>query len=102
MSILLPARAVDACNISADNTFGPIVLDCRREFDFTLLFEQAIFSIGPSALVLAILHFHIAKLLKQCRKTEPNVLRYAKLVSYVLSLHEIMSSDDSFLRSHRQ
>ncbi|KAF1346228.1 ABC transporter type 1, transmembrane domain-containing protein [Delphinella strobiligena] len=42
-----------SCPVAADNSFGPIVHGCNYN-DFTLLFEQSIFSIGPSALLLCI------------------------------------------------
>lgn len=38
-----------ACSPTADNTFGPRYCD---QFDFTLLFEQAIFQIPPCALLI--------------------------------------------------
>ena len=37
------------CN---DNDFGPVVHNCRNEFDFTLLFENTILSIIPSLLAV--------------------------------------------------
>ncbi|CAG8903863.1 unnamed protein product [Penicillium egyptiacum] len=42
------------CGISADAQFGPRVLPCRREFDFTLLFEQGILALAPDLLFLAL------------------------------------------------
>jgi ATP-binding cassette subfamily C (CFTR/MRP) protein 1 len=45
-----------ACLIQADNVFGPVVeAPCRHGFDFTLLFEQSILSIGPSSIFLLLL-----------------------------------------------
>ncbi|KAJ5965703.1 ABC transporter integral membrane type 1, partial [Penicillium waksmanii] len=35
------------CDVSADTHFGPRVLPCRRDFDFTLLFEQWILALVP-------------------------------------------------------
>ena len=40
------------CLPNADNTFGPLVDQLCRTFDFTLLFEQTILSIIPNALFL--------------------------------------------------
>lgn len=37
------------CN---DNDFGPVVKNCRGDFDFTILFENTILSMSPSLLVL--------------------------------------------------
>lgn len=35
------------CGVSADTHFGPRVSPCRRDFDFTLLFEQEILGLVP-------------------------------------------------------
>jgi len=35
-----------------DSTFGPVVVGCRGDFDFTVLFEQVIFSIVPSSIFI--------------------------------------------------
>ena len=40
------------CTFEAERSFGPPVSQCRRPFDFTLLFEQAIFQLVPSCLFL--------------------------------------------------
>jgi ATP-binding cassette, subfamily C (CFTR/MRP), member 1 len=46
---------VSTCTNGADNVFGPVVAPpCRRGFDFTLLFEQSILSIGASCIFLLI------------------------------------------------
>ena len=46
------ASSIDPCNTS-DNTFGPAIdPSCRGGFDFTLLFEQCIFTILPCSLFL--------------------------------------------------
>lgn len=40
------------CPSTADNDFGPQVATCRRNLDFTLLFEQSILSLVPSVIFL--------------------------------------------------
>ncbi|CDM31023.1 unnamed protein product [Penicillium roqueforti FM164] len=45
------------CGISADTHFGPRVLPCRRDFDFTLLFEQGILALAPHLLFLTLCIF---------------------------------------------
>jgi len=41
------------CQPSYDAAFGPVIASsCRSGFDFTLMFEQSILSIGPAALLL--------------------------------------------------
>jgi ATP-binding cassette subfamily C (CFTR/MRP) protein 1 len=48
--------SASTCSPHADNVFGPVVAaPCRHGFDFTLLFEQSILSIGPSCIFLLIL-----------------------------------------------
>jgi ATP-binding cassette, subfamily C (CFTR/MRP), member 1 len=39
------------CN---DGDFGPVVHDCRNDFDFTLVFEDTVLSIAPSILALVL------------------------------------------------
>ncbi|KIH89068.1 hypothetical protein SPBR_06346 [Sporothrix brasiliensis 5110] len=36
------------CGFAADTLFGPAVASCRREFDFTVLFEEAVLTIIPA------------------------------------------------------
>ncbi|KAK1465457.1 hypothetical protein CCUS01_07575 [Colletotrichum cuscutae] len=55
----------DGCSLTADDAFGPIVQHCRDGFDFTLTFEQCLFTILPASLLLLIapLRFrHLGKL----------------------------------------
>ncbi|KAK0624550.1 P-loop containing nucleoside triphosphate hydrolase protein [Bombardia bombarda] len=67
-----------------DGAFGPIIHTCRQDFDFTLTFEQAIFSIAPSALLLLFAPIRIAVLRKRDLKVEGPRLRTAKVVSIVI------------------
>ncbi|OJJ03355.1 hypothetical protein ASPVEDRAFT_133501 [Aspergillus versicolor CBS 583.65] len=62
---------MDGCQPEVDNVFGPVVSYCRDEFDFTLLFEQAILSMAPSALVLAASAYRLRVLYRQPSKTIP-------------------------------
>ena len=50
---------VNAPSIEYDDSFGPTLRICPPTFDFTLLFEQSILSIGPSALLLLFLPFRL-------------------------------------------
>ncbi|KAK1544257.1 hypothetical protein CPAR01_04890 [Colletotrichum paranaense] len=55
----------DGCSLTADDAFGPIVQHCRDGFDFTLTFEQCLFTILPASLLILIapLRFrHLGKL----------------------------------------
>ncbi|KXH60239.1 hypothetical protein CSAL01_11379 [Colletotrichum salicis] len=44
----------DGCSRTADDAFGPIVQHCRDGFDFTLTFEQCLFTILPASLLILI------------------------------------------------
>jgi hypothetical protein len=41
-----------ACWPTADASFGPVVQDCRGDFDFTIAFEQYLFTILPASLLI--------------------------------------------------
>jgi hypothetical protein len=64
-----------------DNTFGPWAGEhCRGGFDFTLLFEEAILSLTPLALVLCVAPFRIFYLWRKQTKVSRSLLLPAKLV----------------------
>ncbi|KAL9085185.1 MAG: hypothetical protein Q9165_007716 [Trypethelium subeluteriae] len=65
-----------------DNSFGPVVGNCRGGFDFTLLFEEAILFILPLGLLLLIAPFRLAYLARKQVKVLPGPLLYLKLVSF--------------------
>ncbi|KAF7933004.1 uncharacterized protein EAE97_008771 [Botrytis byssoidea] len=68
------------CLPNADAFFGPRVQPCQRQFDFTLLFEQSIFTVGPSTLFMLLLSLRILQLYRKDRKTPPNFLWVLKLI----------------------
>ena len=41
------------CTFEAERSFGPPVSQCRRPFDFTLLFELTFFQLVPSCVFIA-------------------------------------------------
>ncbi|EAW08899.1 putative ABC transporter [Aspergillus clavatus NRRL 1] len=62
-----------------DNAFGPVINHgCRAAFDFTLLFEQTILSIAPSALFLLLAPWNYVCLLRGPRKVQPSFLAWWK------------------------
>lgn len=66
---------------AADDTFGPFEPPISYAlFDFTLLFEQSIFSIGPAALLLLVSPLRIAQLSNRRRVVRSSPLATAKLV----------------------
>ena len=73
------------CEPMSDDLFGPIIDGCRSNFDFTLLFEQTILSIPPSAILLLLAPARLAKLWRSQRKTFRTPLRTLKIVSTSMS-----------------
>ncbi|KAJ5598777.1 hypothetical protein N7537_008861 [Penicillium hordei] len=65
-------------NATADATFGP---QLQGHFDFTLLFEQSIFSIGPSAILLTASLFRINVLTRRKPSFEASTLLWIKLIA---------------------
>ncbi|KAL2883225.1 hypothetical protein SGCOL_001416 [Colletotrichum sp. CLE4] len=51
-----------------EGSFGPAATVCSNRFDFTLLFEQSILNVGPSAVLLLALPLRLQHLLHQRRK----------------------------------
>lgn len=76
-------RATDECPLSADKAFGPVVAaSCRQGFDFTLMFEQSILSIGPSSILLVLLSLRLYWLYHSDVKVLPHASLYnGKVVS---------------------
>lgn len=64
--------AYNATIASCDSWFGPLVYDCNGRFDFTLLFEQSILTIAPSATLLLAAPVRIHHVHKQSRKLRPS------------------------------
>ncbi|GLB10798.1 hypothetical protein AtubIFM57258_007210 [Aspergillus tubingensis] len=72
-----------SCSPAADDSFGPVVA-CPATFDFTLLFEQSILSIGPSAIFLLLVPWRIWSLYPENVKTVANNAHWRKLVASVV------------------
>ena len=72
--------ASPSCLPQSDDVFGPIVRGCRSNFDFTLLFEQSILSIGPAVLLLIFAPPRVIRLLRSSKKTLSSRLRLYKTV----------------------
>jgi len=70
-----------SCSFDDEEVFGPAVRAvCREGFDFTLLFEESIFSIGVSVLFLAFVLHRISALRHATTKVERSNLQNIKLV----------------------
>lgn len=62
-----------------DNAFGPAVDGCRGDFDFTVVFEQSILSILPSACFITLALLRLALQLPRTRQIDNIALRNVKL-----------------------
>lgn len=69
-----------SCPKAMDDVFGPAVDECARTFDFTLLFEETILSILPSAVFLILGTIRIATLFTRKSRVGGVILRTIKLV----------------------
>ena len=76
-----------------DDVFGPVVKGCRANFDFTLLFEQSILTIGPAALLLLFAPPRLIRLLRSNRKTLSSRLRVYKTVRGAYSFPKLFLAD---------
>ena len=68
-----------SCSPSLDDTWGPIVNTCRRFFDFTLLFEQAILTILPASCFLLLALWTSSRLWGRRSRAQFDELCIAKL-----------------------
>jgi hypothetical protein len=66
-----------------DDSFGPTVKvqSCRDGFDFTLLFEESIFTILPAALLLCAVPLRFWSIYRRPDAVKGSLLRIFKLVS---------------------
>lgn len=69
------------CPVGVDNQFGPRVAVNCREYDFTLLFEDAFFSALPAALLLIGIGPRLYSLHNRPLKVTSQKLAVLKLVS---------------------
>ncbi|KAF4845765.1 ABC transporter atnG [Colletotrichum siamense] len=69
------------CSPAADDSFGPIIQDCRDGFDFTLTFELCLFTILPASLLLLVAPLRLFQLGKLPRAVSGNVLRLCKIAA---------------------
>ena len=68
-----------------DNSFGPQVDITCRPFDFTLLFEDAIFSAMPAALMLLLVPLRLLAVWREPPKTRSYGLAIFKQVRLLLT-----------------
>ncbi|KAK2001812.1 multidrug resistance-like protein [Colletotrichum falcatum] len=74
----MPTSSSIGCSPSADDAFGPIVQNCRDGLDFTLTFEQCLFTILPASLLLLVAPLRFRYLVKLPRAVAGHVLQLTK------------------------
>ncbi|KAF2973471.1 hypothetical protein GQX73_g11 [Xylaria multiplex] len=67
------------CTFEAEKRFGPVVIDCRRAFDFTLFFEELFFKLIPSILFLVAAVARVAVLARSSPRVRFGSLYFAKI-----------------------
>ena len=72
-----------ATSCQNDFTFGPAVIGCRGNFDFTLLFEQIVFSIVPAGLFILLSIWRLTVITSSPTLIGGPQFRAAKLVRHV-------------------
>ncbi|KOC10592.1 putative sulfonylurea receptor/ ABC transporter [Aspergillus flavus AF70] len=92
------------CPPYSDNAFGPRITTACRSFDFTLLFEDAFFSLLPAALFLLILPGRVLYLARTSVKVRSHRLAIYKIISLsiLLILHivyTILQRETAVLRT---
>lgn len=74
----------NSSRVLTDDTFGPFLHDNGKQvFDFTLLFEDSIMSVLPSAILIAIVPLRIVQLWRKSHKVTASHLQTVKMVSVV-------------------
>jgi len=87
------------CPFDADNRIGPLISHgCNRGIDFTLLFEQSVLSIGPSAILLLFVLGRLWTLYGASKKTGPNYTFALKIVRvlYIRSCLNITETNTQY------
>ena len=74
------SRESMACSASADARLGPLVASCRRQLDFTFLFEDAMLSMTPSFIFLVLSTMRLKTLISKRRRVCTGYLHRLKIV----------------------
>ncbi|EGX90703.1 multidrug resistance protein, putative [Cordyceps militaris CM01] len=78
---LVTGKRVQTMNCLNDDKFGPFVVGCRDDFDFTKTFEQLALSIAPNAFFIILAAARITKLTKTSGRVRAPFLLLAKTLS---------------------
>lgn len=71
---------MDFSGCASDASIGPAVHGCRGGFDFTLRFEQVVFSIVPSTIFIALWLSRILVLVRRRRRVDGTWFQLSKSV----------------------
>lgn len=85
-AFLVYSSAMDFSGCAEDVDFGPSVRDCRGGFDFTIKFENIIFSMLPSAIFIAVAAARLFVLLRKTRVVDGGWFQLTKVVRFCLCL----------------
>ncbi|KAI6987909.1 P-loop containing nucleoside triphosphate hydrolase protein [Hortaea werneckii] len=78
--------STSACSASIDDSFGPLVAGCRRNFDFTLAFESLFLAVLPSVIFQASAASQIRTLFRKSCKARWGWLPSLKIGTCLLGL----------------
>ena len=79
-------NASGVCLPGNEDSFRPLLttqIGCRDSFDFTLLFEQSILSLTPSAVLIVFSFCRVLQLYGRTIITAPTLLRYSKYGAFL-------------------
>ncbi|KAF4637009.1 hypothetical protein G7Y89_g1078 [Cudoniella acicularis] len=72
------------CPAAMDNSFGPSVINCRGNFDFTLVFEESILSIVPSTFLFIAGPLRLVELYGGPKKVRHGSFQFLKLANALI------------------
>lgn len=83
----MPSPSLNKTVGGGDDSFGP---QLQGQFDFTLLFEQTIFTILPSGLFLIVSSVYVYQLSQKPVRVRSGLLLWLKLVSRPLGIPALL------------
>ncbi|EDN98225.1 hypothetical protein SS1G_13082 [Sclerotinia sclerotiorum 1980 UF-70] len=80
------------CGIDQDDSFGPVLKGCRENFDFTLVFEESILSLAPSAFLLLLVPARLVQLWGSRKKVRRGFWQLSRSIAFCILLSQIIAS----------
>ncbi|APA07350.1 hypothetical protein sscle_02g021200 [Sclerotinia sclerotiorum 1980 UF-70] len=78
------------CGIDQDDSFGPVLKGCRENFDFTLVFEESILSLAPSAFLLLLVPARLVQLWGSRKKVRRGFWQLSRSIAFCILLSQIV------------